>query len=82
MSDPLIRLLAELPSEEPDPVRAERNRRRCRARLARQTPRASASRAFTLRVMTAQVWQPLIALLGAAYLTDVIVQALRLYGLP
>lgn len=82
MSDPLIRSLAELPSEEPDPARAECNRRRCRARLARQTLRASASRAFTLRVMTAQVWQPLIALLGAAYLTDVIVQALRLYGLP
>jgi hypothetical protein len=82
MSEPLNRLLAELPSAEPDPVRAERNRMRCRARLAQRTPRASASRASALRVRTAQAWQPLIVLLGAAYLTEVIVQALRLYGLP
>ena len=31
---------------------------------------------------TAQVWQPLIAVLGIAYLTEVIVQALRVYRLP
>ncbi|HZA52526.1 MAG TPA: sigma-70 family RNA polymerase sigma factor [Myxococcaceae bacterium] len=79
MSEPLIRLLAELPLAEPDPARAERNRMRCRARLARQTPRASASRASALQIRTAQVWQPLIVLLGAAYLTAVIVQALRVY---
>lgn len=78
MSEPLMRLLAELPSTELDPVRAERIRRRCRARLARQASRASALRISTPRVKPAQVWQPLVALLGAAYLTEVIVQALRI----
>jgi hypothetical protein len=29
-----------------------------------------------------QIWQPLIAVLGIAYLTEVIVQALRVFGLP
>jgi hypothetical protein len=77
MSEPLIRLLAELPLAELDPARAERNRMRGRARLARQTPRAS-----VLRIRTAQAWQPLIALLGAAYITAVILQALRVYDLP
>jgi hypothetical protein len=82
MSEPLIRLLAELPLAEPDPARAERNRMRCRARLARQTPGASASRAPALRIRVAPAWQPLIALLGAAYMIEVIVQALRVYDLP
>jgi hypothetical protein len=80
MSDPLIRLLAELPPAEPDPARAERIRMGCRARLARQAPRASAPRARAPRGRTVQVWQALIAVLGIAYLTDVIVQALRVYG--
>ena len=44
MSERLIRLLAELPPAEPDPAGAERIRMRCRAQLARQAPRASASR--------------------------------------
>ena len=46
MSERLIRLLAELPPAEPDPEGAERIRMRCRARLTRQAPRASASRAL------------------------------------
>jgi hypothetical protein len=76
MSDSLIRLLAELPSAEPDRARAERTRGRCHARLARYAP-LPASRGSRIRI--AQVWQPLIALLGVAYLTEVIVQALRIY---
>ena len=43
MSEPLIRLLAELPPAEPDQTGAERIRMRCHAQLARQAPRASAS---------------------------------------
>ena len=31
---------------------------------------------------TVQVWQPLVAVLGIAYLTEVIVQALRVYRVP
>jgi hypothetical protein len=83
MSERLIRLLAELPPAEPDPAGTERIRTHCRAQLARQAPRASASRRAPGRQdRIVQVWQPLIAVLGIAYLTEVIVQALRVYGLP
>ena len=75
MSDPLIRLLAELSSAEPDRARSERTRRRSHAQLAARARRAAGAP----QIRTAQVWQPLIALLGVAYLTEVIVQALRLY---
>jgi hypothetical protein len=34
------------------------------------------------RFKPAEVWQPLVALLGAAYMTDVIVQAIHVYFLP
>jgi hypothetical protein len=81
MSEPLIRLLADLPAAEPDPARAERIRMRCRARLARQA-RASVSRAPAPRVTTLQAWQPLIAVLGVAYLTEVIVETLRIFARP
>jgi hypothetical protein len=80
MSDPMIRLLAELPPAEPDPVRAERIRMRCRARLPRQVAHASA-RVPGPPGRTAQVWQSLIAVPGVVYLTEVIVQAVRLYRL-
>jgi hypothetical protein len=32
------------------------------------------------RGRTAQLWQPLIAVLGVAYLTEAIIEAVRLYG--
>jgi hypothetical protein len=76
MSDPLIRLLDALPSAQPDPTRSERIRRRCHARLARHAPPTPASPVS--RADTARVWQPLIGLLGIAYLTEVIVQVVRL----
>ena len=81
MSEPLIRLLAELPPAESEPTRAERTRARCRARLRRQAPRASTSPVPGSRGRTAQLWQPLIALLGVAYLTEVVVQTIRFYGM-
>ncbi len=77
MSERLIRLLAQLPSAEPDPARAERIRMGCHARLRQPALRASALRS---PVPPAQVWQPLIVVLGVAYLTEVVVQALRAYG--
>ena len=80
MSDPLTRLLAELPLAEPDPTRAERTRKGCRALLARQASRASASRVPASGRRNVQVWQLLIAVLGLAYLTEVIAQALNVYG--
>jgi hypothetical protein len=82
MSDPLTRLRAELPLTEPDPVRAERTRMGCRVQLARQASRASASHGPSSGRATVQVWQLLIAVLGVAYLTEVIVQALSVYGPP
>ena len=77
MCERLIRLLSELPSAEPDAAHSEQIRMRCRTRLARQVPGASAS-APASGGRTAQLWQPLIAILGVAYLTEVIVQALRI----
>jgi hypothetical protein len=81
MSDTLIRLLGELPAADPDRARSERVRLRCHARLVRQSERASASRAPARPSRTAPLWPSLIATLGIAYLADVIVQALGLYGL-
>ena len=81
MSEPLTRLLAELPSAEPDPARTERIRARCRARLSRQAPRGSACHTATPRRGEVQVWQPLLVVLAVAYLTQAVVQALRMYGL-
>ena len=82
MSEPLIRLLSELRGAEPDRVRAERIRMKCRARLARQASPESILRAPALRGRTVPLWQPLLAVLGVAYLSEVIVQALRFYGSP
>ena len=82
MPDPLTRLLAELPLAEPERTRAERTRKGCRAVLARQASRAPASRGPSSGRSTVQVWQLLIAVLGVAYLTEVIVQALSVYGRP
>jgi hypothetical protein len=81
MSDPMIRLLADLPSADPDPARAERTRARCRTRLA-GLPRATTSSAPRLRGGKARLWQPLIAVLGVAYFAEAVVQALHVYGLP
>jgi hypothetical protein len=82
MSEPLMQLLAKLPPTEPDPARAERIRLRCRAQWARQARHApAAQRARARDDRPVQVWQPLIAVLGIAYLAQVIVQALRVYGL-
>jgi hypothetical protein len=81
MSEPLIRLLAELPPAHPDPRRAERIRMRCRSRLEQKARPAAALRAAP-RGRTMQVWQPLIAVLGIAYFAEVIVQAVRVYSPP
>jgi hypothetical protein len=80
MSDGLTRLLAGLPSAEPSLARTERIRRRCRARLGRQA--SATSRATPRRSGTVPVWQPLILILGAVYLAEVLVQAVRVYRLP
>jgi hypothetical protein len=74
MSEPLMGLLAELRSAELDAGRDVRIRNRCRAQIART--RTSVSRRESQTKGT-HVWEPLIAVLGVAYLAEVIVQALR-----
>jgi hypothetical protein len=81
MSEPMIRLLADLPRADPDPARVERIRMRCRTRLA-GLRQASTSSAPSRRGRKAQLWLPLIAVLGIAYWAEAIVQALRAYGIP
>jgi hypothetical protein len=80
MPEPLIRLLAQLPSSELDPARAERIRMRCRTRLEAAAARPLYARLPAAPGRMAQLWQPLIAVLGCAYLTEVIVEALRVYA--
>ncbi len=78
MSEPLTRL-AELASIEPDAARAERIRVSCRTRLERRARRVSAS--YAHGGGTARIWRTLIVVLGVGYMTEVIMQALRIYGL-
>lgn len=76
MSEPLMRLLAELPTAELEPDRAERIRRSCRARLVRHAaPAPGPTIAFT------PVWQLGVAVLGAAYLISAIIEVVRVYRL-
>lgn len=70
MSEPLMRLLNDLPTGQPDPERAEQIRLRCRQRLARH-----ATRQIPAAVRNTNVWQPLIAALGVVYLIAAIAQA-------
>jgi hypothetical protein len=82
MSEQLMQRLAELPAADPDPERAEQIKRRCRAQLSRQARRASAAPTLTPRRKIAAAWQPLLAVLGVAYLTVAIFIALGLHDLP
>lgn len=82
MAEPLIDLLAALPEAAPDPGRAERLRGRCHARLARQAARRAPAREPRASSPATSAWRPLVALLGLAYVVDVIVIALRIYGTP
>ncbi len=73
--DPLLQLIARLPQAESDTARAERVRVRCRTALVRERQRAEA------RATSASGLWPAVAILGCAYATEAIRQALRLYGL-
>ncbi len=81
MSEPLTRILAELPLADPDVTRTERTRMKCREMLARQAARAFALRESASSRRPVQVWQLLMAVLGVAYLAESILQALMVYGL-
>lgn len=79
MSEPLT-ALAELPSALPDRARAERIRMRCRTRLHEQALRASTRRNAGPANGAERIWQPVIVVLGVGYMTEVVIQALRVYG--
>ena len=76
MTDPLLRLLDDLPSASLDPVRADRIRVRCHAALAlgRRGAKREGGRA-------ARRWPSIVLGLGGLYLTEVVHQVLALYGL-
>jgi hypothetical protein len=75
MTDPLLRLLRNLPEATLDPSRANRIRARCRAALAHQPHRD--------RIWgdAADLWAQMAAGFGGIYLTAVIRQVLVAYGL-
>lgn len=77
MTDPLLRMLADLPQAEPHPARAARVRVACHAALARRRPHppVRSGRRAT------RIWEPVVAGLGGIYLTETLRQALHLYGL-
>lgn len=76
MTDPSLRLLANLPEAEPDPRRAARVRARCHAVLARGR-QSRASRSHRAPRLT----RTLLAGLGGLYLMETFRQALLLMGI-
>jgi hypothetical protein len=75
VTDPMLRLLANLPKAEPDRARAARVRSVCHAALARQRPPAPRPR------RPVGTWEPVVAGLGALYLTETVWLALHLSGM-
>ena len=75
MSDPLFRLLAALPSVDPNATRADHVRTRCRAVLARRRPSRRRRRGAT------RFWGPLAASVGGIYLIEVMRRVLDLYAI-
>jgi hypothetical protein len=76
MTDPLLRLLDDLPAAKLDSSRAERIREQCRAALVRHRPRPVGPRASG-----AGVWTSIVAGLGGVYVTALVRHALAVYGL-
>jgi len=76
MTDPLVRILEQLPRAEPDAARAERVRARCRSALVRSLPPPASSDPAS----TTGLLEPCLAGLCLAYAGEVVHQALRWYG--
>lgn len=76
MTDPMLRLLANLPQAEPDRARTARVRAACHRVLARSRPPSHPPRRRTV-----STWEPLVAGLGGVYLTESIRLALHLVGI-
>jgi hypothetical protein len=74
VTDPLLRLLENLPEAEPDRRRAARVRARCHAALSRSRQRRAQPRSQRLG-------ETLLTALGAVYLLESIREALLLFGI-
>jgi hypothetical protein len=74
MTDPLLRLLENLPEAAPDRRRATRVRARCHDQLARSRQRRAQPRSH-------RVSETALVALGAIYLLESVRQALLLYGI-
>ena len=74
MTDPLLRLLHNLPQATLDPSRADRIRARCHAALTARPHRDSWGDA-------ADLWTSVAAGFGGIYLSAVLRQVLAAYGL-
>lgn len=77
MADPVMDRLAELPAADPDAVRSQRTRDLCRATLTRRAPSA---RAAGPRRRRPALWRPAVTVLGALYLFQALLLALRVYA--
>jgi hypothetical protein len=75
-ADSLLRVLERLPRSEPNPARAARVRARCHAVLASQQPRRQRPK----RGVGSGIWEPALVGLCLVYLSDVVRQALQLFG--
>lgn len=75
MTDPLLRLLRNLPQPTLDPSRADRIRERCHMALVHRPRRDS------FWADAADFWAPMAAGFGGIYLTAVLRQVLVAYGL-
>jgi hypothetical protein len=74
VTDPLLRLLENLPHAEPDRRRAARVRAHCHATLSRSRQRRAQPR-------SQRIGETALAALGAMYLLESVRQALLLYGI-
>jgi hypothetical protein len=74
MTDPLLRLLHNLPQAALDAARVDRIRARCHAALAQRPHRDS------IWGDAADLWAPMALGFGGIYLTAVLRQALVAYG--
>jgi hypothetical protein len=78
MNDPLLQRLERLERAEPDGARGERVRARCHAAMVRR----QAARQPKPRPAAPATWEPVCAAgLCVAYLSEVVRQALHMYGI-
>jgi hypothetical protein len=80
IDDPILRRVSQLPLLTPDPLRSERLRGRCRAKVARR--RKPVRRAPAFVESCDRILAPaFVGALSVLYLSAIVYNALRVYGL-